>query len=310
MMFHPKRVPIAPALPARIVLLVLAAMAFPLMGIGEAIASGLPADAAKSAAVDPEAGEPYEELDNLFRLSQPYLRNLSPYQPSYFLFGTPLTHSKFQLSFKYRFFNPTAPLARKYPWVSGFHFAYTQTSFWDLKSDSKPFEDTSYKPEFFYLSRKIPWWPGVKNGFFLQGGVHHESNGQSGDASRSTNLVYLSPVLVFYNPDSRLGIAITPRLKYYYDKSEADNPNLPDYRGIFEVAVMVGKADGLVLGFTVRTAEKGTSIESDLTYPMGASWLESAQVYLHIQYVNALAENLLHYQERTKAFRIGFSFVR
>ncbi len=280
------------------------------MGVGEASASGIPADEAKGTAADPEGGEPYEELDNLFILSQPYLRNLGPYQPSYFLFGTPLTDSKFQLSFKYRFFNPTAPLARKHPWVSGFNFGYTQTSFWDLKSDSKPFEDTSYKPELFYLSRKIPWRPRAKDGFFIQAGYHHESNGQGGDASRSTNLIYVSPVFVFYNSASRIGLAVSPKIKYMFDNSEISNPNLEDYRGIFELSVIAGKADGLVLKSNIRTAKRGTSVEANLTYPLGESWFESAQIYLHVQYVNALAENLLHYRERTKAFRIGFAFVR
>ncbi len=45
--------------------------------------------------------------------------------------------SKFQVSFKYRFFNKKGTLAQKYPWVKGFRFGYTQTSFWDLKSESK-----------------------------------------------------------------------------------------------------------------------------------------------------------------------------
>ena len=29
-------------------------------------------------------------------------------------------------------------------WVSGFHLGYTQRSVWDLKNESKPFDDTSY----------------------------------------------------------------------------------------------------------------------------------------------------------------------
>jgi len=295
---------------ARIVLLVIIATALPLKTVGEAIASGIPTDAVRSTAVDPEAGGPYEELDDLFRLAQPYLRNLSPHQPSYFLFGTPLSDSKFQLSFKYRFFNSTAPLARKHPWVRGFYFGYTQTSFWDLKSDSKPFEDTSYKPEVLYLSRKIPWRPGARDGLFIRGGVLHESNGKGGESSRSTNELYFAPVLVLFDPGSRIGLAVSPKIKYMFDNSKISNPNLEDYRGIFELSIMAGKADGLVLGTAIRTAERGTSVEANLSYPLGESWFESTQICLLVQYENALAENLLHYQERIKAFRIGFAFVR
>jgi len=32
--------------------------------------------------------------------------------------------------------------------------------------------------------------------------------------------------------------------------------------------------------------------------------------YIHVQYTNALAENLIDYQERSHAFRLGFSVVR
>jgi len=305
-----KMVPPASSIAARIALLVLITGALPLMGDDDAIASKSPPDAVKAAVADPQEGEPYEELDNLFRLAQPYLRNLNPYQPSYFLFGLPLSDSKFQLSFKYRFFNPTAPLARKHPWVGGFHFGYTQTSFWDLGSDSKPFEDTSYKPEFFYLSRKIPWLSRSHDGFFIQAGVHHESNGQGGDASRSTNNLYFAPVFVFYNPGSRVGLAVSPKIKYMFDNSAISNPNLEDYRGIFELSVMVGKAEGAVLNSNIRTAKAGTSFEANLTYPLSESWFKSAQIYLHAQYVNALAENLLDYRERREAFRLGISFIR
>jgi outer membrane phospholipase A len=66
------------------------------------------------------------------------------------------------------------------PWVTGFNLGYTQKSLWDLKSDSSPFEDTSYMPEFFYLQDKIdlgvPWI----SAFGFQTGYQHESNGRDG----------------------------------------------------------------------------------------------------------------------------------
>ncbi len=297
-------------MPARAVLLVVITLALPLTGDDEATGSGSPVGEAAPFAADPETEEPYAELDDLFRLAQPYLKNISPYQSSYFLLGVPLADSKFQLSFKYRFFNPTAPLARKHPWVGGFHFGYTQTSFWDLEADSRPFEDTSYKPELFYRSRNLPWRPGAVDGFFLQGGVQHESNGLSGDESRSTNFLYLSPVLVFFNPQGGLGLAVAPRFKYHENYDASGNADLEEYRGNFDVSVIVGKAEGLVSRFNIGTARQGWSFEADLTYPLGASWFESAQIYLHVQYVNALAESLLNYRERHEAFRLGIAFVR
>jgi outer membrane phospholipase A len=256
--------------------------------------------------------ELFEDPDDLFRLSQSYLRNLGPYQPVYFLLGTPLSDSKFQLSFKYRFFNRSAPIARKLPWLTGFHLGYTQTSFWDLASDSKPFEDTSYKPELFYRSLNVPWRPGWLDGFFVQAGVQHESNGRGDAASRSTNLVYLAPIFVLFDPGKGLGVGISPKYKQYFDNDNSanGNPDLPDYRGRFELLVMAGMADGLTVSTTVRPAKRGTSWEVDLSYPLSSSWVESAQIYLRAQYSNALAESLIKYRERTTAFRFGISFVR
>ncbi|MBW2726872.1 MAG: phospholipase A, partial [Deltaproteobacteria bacterium] len=89
-----------------------------------------------------------EKLEELRKDYQPYAGNLYPYQPMYFAMGTDPEKSKFQVSFRYQFIKADGDLAEKHPWVTGFNLAYTQTSFWDLQSESKPFEDTSYKPEF------------------------------------------------------------------------------------------------------------------------------------------------------------------
>jgi len=107
-------------------------------------------DSMKASKSNETAPKEFETLDPLYELYQPYLKNIAAYEPMYFLVGTDPKKSKFQFSFKYRLFNAEKDLAQRYPWVKGFHIAYTQTSFWDLKSDSKPFEDTSYKPEFFF----------------------------------------------------------------------------------------------------------------------------------------------------------------
>ncbi len=79
-----------------------------------------------------------------------FLKNLSVYKPIYFLFGPSPLDAKFQLSFKYRLFSGSAGLAKRWPVLKGLYFAYTQKSFWDLHSPSKPFTDSSFSPELFY----------------------------------------------------------------------------------------------------------------------------------------------------------------
>ncbi|MBU0483602.1 MAG: phospholipase A [Proteobacteria bacterium] len=252
----------------------------------------------------------YLTLDDLFTLYQPYLGNISAYEPIYFLVGVNPEDSKFQFSFRYRFFNPEGPLAANHPWVNGLNFGYTQTSFWDLKSESIPFEDTSYKPELFHLTTNLSSRPDWMQGLFLQSGLRHESNGQGEDNSRSTNTFYLKPIMIFFDQKSELGLQIAPKVWIYVDNNSDNNKDLPDYRGYFELEIKAGKAEGLVAGTTLRWAKEGGSVKIDLTYPLHQYLSDNLAVYLQAQYVNNLAESLLYYQERTDAFRLGLSFVR
>ena len=249
-------------------------------------------------------------MDTFLKLYQPYLANISAYEPMYFLVGTDPSQTKFQISLKYRPFGDRNALMKKHPWVGGIHFGYTQTSFWDLASESAPFEDTSYKPELFYITSNLRFRPDWMEGFFIQSGIRHESNGRAGDASRSTNTLYFQPIFIFYNPASRLGLGVSTRLWCYVDNDEETNPDLDDYRGYFALNLKVGKADGFVLGATLGWAGQGVSLYADLTYPLSRLMSSSAGLYLQVQYVDALAESLLDYRERNRALRFGFAIVR
>jgi phospholipase A1 len=143
----------------------------------------------------------------------------------------------------------------------------------------------------------------------MKTGFRHESNGQADDLSRSTNYIYINPIFVFYSEKSKLGIAITPKLWARYDNS-AHNHDLGDYRGNSEIGITLGKADGTVLSSTLGWARKGSSIKIDLSYPAARYFSNNINVYFNAQYVNTLAEGLLHYQERTEALRLGLCFVR
>jgi phospholipase A1/A2 len=250
----------------------------------------------------------FEALDSLYELYQPYLKNLAAYDPMYFLVGADPKKSKFQFSFKYRLFDINSTLVKDHPWTKGFHLAYTQTSFWDLESASKPFEDTSYKPEFFFLSPniRVPW----ATGFFVKGGFQHESNGRGGEYSRSTNFLYIKPIYIAYSKNTKLGIMIAPKIWTYIANEDENNPDLNDYRGYFDVEMKVGQADGFVLGSNFRWAKEGGSMELDLTYPLSQFIFKNLNLYFQVQYVNALAESLINYRDRTEAVRLGFAIVR
>lgn len=252
----------------------------------------------------------YHDFDSMFTLYQPYLEQVSAYQPMYFLVGTNPKNSKFQFSFKYRLINPDSSLATRFRFLDGFHFAYTQTSYWDLKSSSLPFKDTSYKPELFHISPNIHTGLSPRSSLFLQTGFRHESNGRGGDDSRNTNFLYANPIFVFYNEKTTFGFLISPQAWVYVANNEDTNDDLPDYRGYFNLEFKCGLAEGLVVGTNLGWAKKGGSAQVDVTCPLSLISDEISGLYLHVQYVNSLAESLLKYDDRTQALRIGVSIVR
>lgn len=244
-------------------------------------------------------------------LAQSFLDDMSVHKPMYFLLGVDpgLEQSTFQLSFKYRLFNPDGFLAENAPWVSGFHLGYTQRSIWDLKSDSKPFDDTSYMPELFYLLPKIPLTFKSVSAFGIQCGFQHESNGKGGDDSRSTNILYLEPILAIHLAGP-FHLKVAPQIFTYVNNSDSSNEDLMDYRGYFDLGIAISDIDGLSLNSHLWWAEKGATVQLDLTYPMTKMLSRSLNLYLQAQYFSGYAETLLHYNQRHDAFRLGFSIVR
>lgn len=206
----------------------------------------------------------------------------------YFLVGANPEKSMFQFSLKYRFFNEDDPIAEKRFWLTHIFFAYTQTSFWDLKSKSMPFEDTSYQPEFFFQTtnfrKKRTSWLGM----FFKVGAQHESNGQSEELSRSTNYFYIQPIMIFYHKSSQYGLQLAPKFWLYLFNENETNPDLKDYRGYFDLQIKFGKADSLVVDTHFWSARKGSSVQCDLAYPLNRQIKNSLNFYLHAQYANRL----------------------
>jgi outer membrane phospholipase A len=237
------------------------------------------------------------------------------HEPMYFLVGPDAPNAKFQISFKYQILNPEGPLVKRVPSLGGLHVAYSQTSFWDLEGDSKPFFDNSYRPELLWSADdlRLQSTPSVISRLGLQAGLQHESNGQSGDDSRSLNIAYVRPIFTFGDASNANGLFLTvaPKLFAYIGDIE-DNPDIKDYRGNVEIRGVVGWQEGLQLSTIGRIGDdwdKG-SVQFDLTYPLRKVFAGNLDVFLHAQYFNGYGESLLEYNESTSAFRLGVSLVR
>jgi phospholipase A1 len=223
------------------------------------------------------------------------------------------TNIKFQFSFAY----PVVcaeQAHRNDPRANGLYLAYTQTSFWDLHAESKPFYDTSYKPEgWFHLGfDPLPGW--THNS--LEFGYAHESNGRDGDASRSINRLFLRTIARWEIGQDWYVIA-HPRVSAYRDDS--DNPDMSEYRGYFDLMADIGQEGGFKAALWGRVADSGErgSLQTDLSWPLSRTWPffhwdRNINGYIYFQSYIGYAETLLSYTQRSPdpRFAIGYALVR
>lgn len=237
------------------------------------------------------------------------------HEPVYFSLGAHARiNARFQLSLKVRPFGPADErIDMPGSWLGNLYGGYTQTSLWDLESDSKPFFDTSYKPTLFYQRHDTGrTLLGAKLGYAA--GFEHESNGQGGAASRSMNLLVFRPTLRWALADGWSAV-FSPKLYTYVEKSE--NADLPDYRGYGDYLFFVENPDSWKLAATVRLGTSGRgSILVDGSYPLRMLLGEHsptgwAQGFVHLQYFNGYTESLRTYNLRTPwQIRLGYMLIR
>jgi len=196
------------------------------------------------------------------------------------------------------------------PALKGFNIAYTQISFWDLSKASTPFDDTSYKPEFFYS------WENVTHArpsdwiqLDLQAGLKHESNGKDGVDSRSVNIAYFQPAFTL-GRDEGFQLTLQPRT-WIYLGDMSDNPDMDQYRGYADLRTVVGWKRGLQLAAFGRMGKDGNhkSLQLDLTYPM-RRFFGSFTLYLDAQYFTGYGESLLGYNQKSHELRLGLALFR
>lgn len=234
---------------------------------------------------------------------------ISFHEPMYFLVGgrDPVS-ARFQFSFKYRIFDDHGVVAENVPIARGLYFGFTQTSLWDLESNSKPFRDSSFRPTLFYSWRLSD--PADRGSLGLSLGYEHESNGREDTPSRSIDTLFVRAEGRYVLPDGRTWIGIAPKLWTYLDRE--DNPDIARYRGYGELGLRIGRDDGLMLSSLIRRGTSGkTGIQLDLSYPLRTSVFSGVGAFAHLQAFRGYGETLLEYDiKRRTQLRIGVSLVR
>lgn len=231
---------------------------------------------------------------------------ISPYDPVYFVVGrTGGATGRFQVSFKYRLFSPDD--AAKPHFMDNWYLGYTQTSLWDLHSDSIPFIDTTYNPSLFW-ARESLWQTDDKRWFVgLNAGIEHKSNGKDGADSRSLNDLYLQPEFNHRLSEGST-LSFMPRFKAYVT-TEADM-HYPDSLGYVDWKLRWAQDQGLVLSGLYRQGTQGrNATQLEAAWPLRRTWL-NMNGYLYVQYFRGYGETLLDYnQKHDPQLRIGIALV-
>ena len=231
---------------------------------------------------------------------------ISENDPMYFVLGAREGYdARFQLSFKYRLFDPGGGFGQLRPWLSGLYFGYTQNSLWDLSSKSRPFRDTSYRPSLFWRWERTDARTWI-DAFRL--GVEHESNGGGGARSRSIDTLFFRPEW-HWSRDDGSRIEFTPKLYGYIDKR--DNPDINRYRGHVDWRLRYDSGFNWIGTGVVRLGQAGKgSLLVDLSRRVRDLRFGPIGGYLHLQFFTGYGEDILDYNLRRKTqLRIGFAIV-
>ena len=187
--------------------------------------------------------------------------------------------------------------------------AYTGTSWWQAYNGpiSAPFRETNHEPELF-----VTYYPDAQkythSSSLIQFGFAHQSNGQSGNRSRSWNRLQLNyaisrgPWLARASLWHR--IEEDPKdPSLIYDPSGDDNPDLLNYLGHGQLGLGYkwGRQD-----FTVNLRNGFSSKRAwqfDYTFPLGE------RIRGNVQYFDGYGESLIDYNVKTQRLGVGFALT-
>ncbi|MCP4001943.1 MAG: phospholipase A [Gammaproteobacteria bacterium] len=235
---------------------------------------------------------------------------ISPFQPNYFIAshnsdpneapfeastGNDVSLDKeeaeFQISIK-------APLWRNmFGSNNDLMAAYTQKSWLQKNNDdiSNTFRETNYQPEIFLRHYGGPEIFGGQTRV-MDIGFNHESNGHTGDLSRSWDRV-IGRMLLDYD-----SVAVDLRAWYRIPENDADdeNPHMHRYYGYGDVRVSYAPNKN-TFSAMLRPGTEENGLELTWSYPLNKSFR------LYAQYWNGYGESLIDYDVRVKRIGIGIA---
>ena len=178
---------------------------------------------------------------------------------------------------------------------------YTQQSYWQLYAEedaSSPFRETNHEPELFW-EVPIRFRLFGLDARFAYLGLNHQSNGQSGDLSRSWNR--LTGQIVAER--GRFVASAKTWIRIADGIGEDDNPNIEDYMGRIQLgAAWRGEFNtfSVSLKNNLRT-ENRSGLEVGWTFPL------SRHLKGYVQLYTGYGENLIDMENYTNRIGIGIA---
>lgn len=208
--------------------------------------------------------------------------------------------SKFQLSLK-------VPLNYDSMFITGdgLYIGFTLNAWWQVYASniSKPFRETNYQPEIFYIA-PLKWHPFGGNTDFAVG-LEHQSNGRGQGLSRSWNRVYTQ----FLFEKDNFALSFKPWLKlsenrkaFPLDPQGDENPDIQDYMGNFELSLVYQYNDleFSLVGRQNLNTHYGAA-DFGLTFPLWGKLRGYATAF------TGYGESLIDYNHKQTRFGIGIS---
>jgi phospholipase A1 len=183
--------------------------------------------------------------------------------------------------------------------------AYTNRSFWQVYDhvDSEPFRETNHEPE-SWLQWKNDWTVfGFRNSVNAFG-IVHQSNGQSGDLSRTWNRVYGN----FVFEKGGWALSLKPWVWVFKEYGEVDNPDIDDYMGHGEFRAAYAHNGHVLSGMLRNQLESGFdrgAVELSWSFPVfGYPYLKG-----YVQYFYGYGESLIDYNNKVNRIGVGISIT-
>ena len=191
--------------------------------------------------------------------------------------------------------------------VGSLSFAYTTRSFWQAYNFnlSSPFRETNHEPEIILALGSRLEMGGYRNiGNALS--LNHQSNGLSGEDSRSWNRLILQSVW----ERGRWALAFRPwyripefKERYPGDPLGDDNPDILDYMGNFDLNIVyAGKSNQYALMLRNNLQSDNNRGAAELTW----SFPVNDRVRGRLQYFHGYGENLIDYDRFNQSLGLGF----